>query len=240
MSFYIYGVVATKRRMEFGQIGVGEKSVYTIGAGALAFVVSESDREEYIANSVSLGEHERVLETVMKQMTILPMRFGTVASVEKEIILMLKRHHHVFTRALTKLEGKVEVEIEVMWRDMKTVFDEIVETNPKLKRLKVDSGPKRREDVIMAGQIVYQLLQEKKKKETEGIVRQLKKYALEFRADSSTADEMIMKGSFLINKVRLPEFDRALDAVDAKAGARMRFKYFGPMPPYSFTSMRLK
>lgn len=239
MSFYIYGVVAAKQGMEFGRIGVGEKPVHTIGAGALAFVVSEADREDYVANSLNLGEHERVLETVMKRMTILPMRFGTVASTEKEIMLMLKKHHHVFMRALAKLEGKLEVEIEVMWRDMKAVFDEIVETNPKLKRLKADSGPKQRDDVIMAGQIVYRLLQEKKKRETEGVVRLLKKHALEFQADSNTADEIIMKGSFLIDKARLAEFDRALDAVDAKLGKRMRFKYFGPMPPYSFANMRL-
>lgn len=240
MSFYIYGVVAAVERMEFGGIGIGEKPVHTIGTGTLAFVVSKSDRDEYVADSLNLSEHERVLETVMKQTTILPMRFGTVAENEREMMLMLRKHHHAFRRALAKLEGKVEVEIEVLWRDMKKVFDEIVEANPKLKRLKSSDAPKQRDDVIMAGQMVYQLLQEKKKKEAEGIVRSLKKHALEFQTDSSTADEIIMRGSFLIDKTRLAEFDRALDAVDAKAGALMRFKYFGPMPPYGFTNMRLK
>ena len=111
-GIYIYGVIEAKELKEFGPIGVGEKPVYTIGIGTLAFVVSEADREEYIADSVNLGEHERVLEVVMKMMTILPMRFGTVAANEKEIMLMLKKHHHVFARALKKLYGKDSLSLD--------------------------------------------------------------------------------------------------------------------------------
>lgn len=240
MSIYIYGVIDAKGRMDLGPIGMGGKAVYTIVAGTLAFVVSEADREEYIADSICLGEHERVLETVMKSRVILPMRFGTVAANEKEIILMLKRHQLSFRKALTKLDGKVEVEIEVLWKDMKGVFEEIVDANAKLKMLRSSAGPKRRDDVIMAGQMVYQLLQERKKRETEAIVKPLKRHAVEYVSSSSATDDMIMKGSFLIDRARLPEFDRALDAVDAKLGGRMRIKYFGPMPPYSFANMRIR
>lgn len=240
MSIYIYGVVDAKERLNLGPIGMGEKSVYTIEVGTLAFVVSEADREEYIADSICLGEHERVLETVMKSRAILPMRFGTVAASEKEIILMLKRHQLSFRKALMKLNGKVEVEIEVLWMDMKGVFDEIVNANPKLKMLRSNGAPKRREDVIMAGQMVFQLLQEKKRRETDAIVKPLKRHAVEYVPSPSATDDTIMKGSFLIDKARLPEFDRALDAVDAKLGGRMRIKYFGPMPPYSFANMRIR
>lgn len=240
MSKYIYGVIEASERCEFGQIGLGEKPVYTIGLNGLACVVSDSDLDVYIANAVNLAEHERVLEKVMSERVVLPMRFGTVAGSEREIMLMLKRHGKQFLRMLKKLEGKVEVEVEMAWRDMKAVFGEIVERNPALKKLKSDPHAKSRDDVIMAGQMVYQLLQEKKRRESEGFIKALKKVSEDCVVNKSTRDELMINASFLIDEGKLGEFERALDALDAKTGGRFNIKYVGPLPPYSFVGMRVK
>lgn len=237
MALYIYGVIETNSSLEFGAIGLGEERVYTVGTSGVAFVVSEARFTEYIADSLNLGEHERVLESVMKERVILPLRFGSVAESERELLLMLKRHGSSFSRMLKKLYGKVEVKVEILWRDMKNIFDEIVSASAKLSRLK--TSPQSRNEVIMAGQLVYQLLLAKKKSILPRLVGKLKRFAVDYVLNPVSADELIMNGSFLIEGKRLGEFDKALDLLDKENGDKMRIRYIGPLPPYSFASMRL-
>ncbi len=237
---YIYGIIEAEPGLEFGRIGLGEQMVTTIGLGGLACVVSDSHLDVYIANAVNLAEHERVLERVMSEYVILPMRFGTVAGSDREITLMVKRHGKLFLRLLKKLAGQVEVELEIRWKDMKSVFDELVEHNSALKKLKADPRAKSMEDTIMAGQMVYKLLQEKKKKESEGFIKTLKTVSEGCVVNKNARDELVMNASFLVAKEKLALFDRALDSLDANTGGRFAIKYIGPLPPYSFVEMRMK
>lgn len=237
---YIYCVIEAKQKHEFGNIGLGEMPVYTVGLGGLACVVSDSNMDVYIANAVNLAEHERVLERLMKEHVVLPMRFGTVADGERGIMLMLKKHGNQFLRMLKKLEGKVEVEIEVAWKDMKAVFAELVERNPSLKQMKADPRARSQEEIVMAGQMVYQLLQDKKRRESEGFIKALKRAAEGCVVLKNERDELMMNASFLINKEKLGEFDRVLDMLDVKTGGRFDIKYIGPLPPYSFVEMRVR
>lgn len=239
-SKYIYCVIEARQRHEFGKIGLGEMPVYTIGLNDLACVVSDSNMDVYIANAVNLAEHERVLEKLMKEHVVLPMRFGTVADGERGIMLMLKKHGNQFLRMFKKLAGKVEVEIEVAWKDMKAVFAEIVERNPSLKRLKADPHAKSQEEIVMAGQMVYQYLQDKKRKESEVFIKALKRTSEGCVVLKNERDELMMNASFLVNREKLGEFDRALDLLDAKTGGRFNIKYIGPLPPYSFVEMRVR
>ncbi len=227
---YIYGIIEAEPGLEFGRIGLGEQMVTTIGLGGLACVVSDSHLDVYIANAVNLAE----------QYVILPMRFGTVAGSDREITLMVKRHGKLFLRLLKKLAGQVEVELEIRWKDMKSVFDELVEHNSALKKLKADPRAKSMEDTIMAGQMVYKLLQEKKKKESEGFIKTLKTVSEGCVVNKNARDELVMNASFLVAKEKLALFDRALDSLDANTGGRFAIKYIGPLPPYSFVEMRMK
>lgn len=239
-SKYIYGVIETDRRCEFGPIGLGKKPVYTVGLKGLACVVSDSNLEVYIANAVNLAEHECVLEKVMDEHVVLPMRFGTVADSERGILLMLKKHGKQFVRMLKKLSGKVEVELEVAWKDVKAVFNEIALQNPVLKKMKSDPHAKSREDVIMAGQMVCQLLQDRKAKESEAFIKVLKKVSEGCVISKNTCDELMMDASFLIDKTKIGEFNKTVDLLDVKTGGRFDIRYIGPLPPYSFVEMRVK
>lgn len=239
-SRYIYGIIEGGQGIDFGPIGLGEKPVTTIGCGGLACVVSDSHLDVYVANAVNLAEHERVLERVMSDHVVLPMRFGTVAGDGREVELMLKRHGKSFLRMLKKMAGRVEVELEVMWKDMQAVFGEVLERNPALKKLKADPRAKSMEDTIMAGQMVFKLLQDKKKKESEGFLKTLKRVSEGCVINKNARDELVMNASFLVAKERIDLFDRALNSLDEKTGGRFVIKYIGPLPPYSFVEMRMR
>jgi len=237
---YIYCIISTDKEMDLGGIGLDNERVYTINRKGLACVVSDAGEDEYsLANEAHLKAHQQVLEKAMKQYEILPIRFGTVAPGTKEVLRFLKQHHKEFKRLFKKIRGKVEVEIEVFWKEMNGIFDEIVKKSKHLRDLKANSKPKSREDLIMAGQLVAAQLRQKKAKEVTKYIKYLKGYISDYQINPTARDELVLYGSFLVDKKRLDQFDQAVDRLEEENRERVRVRYIGPMPPYSFADVRM-
>jgi len=84
---YLYGIIATDEARNFGPIGIGGRGdeVGTIAYRDLSAVVSNSPMTRYVLGKENLLAHERVIERVMKEFTVLPVRFCTVAANAEEI-----------------------------------------------------------------------------------------------------------------------------------------------------------
>ena len=54
-----------------------------------------------------------------------------------------------------------------------------------------------------------------------------------------TSDLMVLNASFLVEQKALPKFDRVLEKLNTEAGDLIQFDCVGPLPPYSFTELRL-
>ena len=237
---YIYGVILADQEVNFGGIGLGGECVTTIGRNGLACVVSEARDEEYsLADEVHLKVHETVLETVMRKYPMLPIRFGSVAPNTREVKLFLKNHNNDFKRLFQKLSGKVEIELELFWKDMKGIWEEVVRESRQLTAIKASKKKRSKEDLIMAGQLVAAHLRQKKEKECLKYMKFLKGTFVELQKNATPKDEMILYGSFLVSKAELNAFDRAVEQLEAKMRERIHVRYIGPMPPYSFTSVRM-
>ncbi|MFH1652628.1 MAG: GvpL/GvpF family gas vesicle protein [Pseudomonadota bacterium] len=237
---YIYCVILADKEMDFGAIGLDDERVYIIHLKGLACMVSDAGEDEYsLANEAHLKAHQLVLEKMMKQYETLPICFGTVAPGTKEVFQFLKQHHKEFKRLFKKMRGKVEIELEVFWKEMKGVFDEIVKKSKHLQTLKTNSKPKSREDLIMAGQFVAAQLCQKKAEEVTKYMKYLKGYISDYQINSTTRDELVLYGSFLVDKNKLDQFDKAVDRLEEENKERVKVCYIGPLPPYSFASVRM-
>ncbi|MEI7980479.1 MAG: GvpL/GvpF family gas vesicle protein, partial [Bacteroidota bacterium] len=78
---YIYGIIRHTGPIEFGPIGIGKRAdlVYGINYKGITAIVSNSPVMIYEARRVNLIAHEKVLEEMMKQYTVLPVRFSTIS-----------------------------------------------------------------------------------------------------------------------------------------------------------------
>lgn len=238
-GLYIYGIIAADGRLEFGKIGIEGENVYTIDFNGVACVVSNSPAEEYMADKDHVEAHARVLEEVGKIHSMLPMRFGTVAPSENNVLSFLKGHRKHIKELIKVLQGKVEIEIEVIWKDMKPIFFEIAKSHPTLRRLKELSREKTRDELIMAGELVSRLLHERKEQEREKFIKALKRLCVEYQVMPSNLDEMILNASFLVDSKKLDEFNKAADALADKYSDEVRIRYIGPIAPCSFVTLRM-
>ncbi len=237
---YIYCIIQTADDFDFGPIGLNDERVYTIKCGKLAAVVSDSQEEEYsMADEAHVKAHEMVLEKTMEKFEMLPIRFGTVAPSTHEVMSFIKQHHRDFKHLIKKLKGRVEIEIEIFWKEMDRVFAEIVEESKRLKKLKSSGKPRSREDLIMAGQLVGAKLRAKKEKEILRYLKYMKGTYADFRINPTAKDDLIMYASFLVDKSGQNKFDEAVDKMEEENRNRVRVRYIGPVPPYSFASVRV-
>lgn len=238
---YIYGIIAMEDAPNFGPIGIGGRrdEVTTLGTQGIAAVVSNTSMDHYVVSRENLTAHTQVIEKVMESYTVLPMRFCTVAETADEIIAFLETHSRELKNKLNNMEGKVEVDIEITWTDIKKIYEEIAEENKKIRELKLKGARANQRSLIHAGELVATALQEKKVVEQDRYLRSLKKAAADCKESEPNADDVIAHVAFLIDKGWLKEFDRMVEEVGEEFKERIQIHYVGPMAPFSFVNLQL-
>ena len=241
---YIYCIIETKQERNFGPIGIGQRSdeVLTIGYDDLSMVVSNYPATRLAASRENMLAHQKVNEEVMNEFdSVLPVRFGTIASSADEIRNLLDRRYREFKIALTDMDHKVELSVKGIWKNMDVVFNEIVDANKEIKSLKerIANGPNgdNTQAKMQVGKMVEQALQEKKEQEAERVVDTLRRTAFDHKLNKTIGDEMFINAAFLVSKGREKEFDNIMDDLSDQYQDRMKFMYTGPLPVFNFVNI---
>jgi hypothetical protein len=118
---YIYGIIIGAGDTTSGVRGVGGVSpVYSIVHQDISCLVSNYSGREFRSMSKAesarcLLAHQGVLEQVMKEHTVLPVKFGTVLATSDEVCALLSQGHSQFFLTLVWMQDKVEVEVVARW-----------------------------------------------------------------------------------------------------------------------------
>jgi len=243
---YLYCIIpcSENRTFDADVIGNGGGVVHTVPHNGLATVVSDSPTTQYESTRRNMVAHEKVLETVMKEFTLLPVRFGTVAdsaSPEHAIQKLLRSRFEEFEKLLTDMEDKVELGLKAFWRDEKTIFEEIVAGNTDIRRLRDSLSGRPPEathfDRISLGEMVKEALNRKRANEAAKILQPLRQLAHRVRENEVMGVRMVANAAFLVDMSREPEFDRAVSKLDEQFGERVTLRYIGSAPPYNFINI---
>jgi len=241
---YLYGIIGTNEERNFGPIGLGGQEVESVACRDLSAVISNAPMGKYVVNKENLLAHQRVLEQAMKEHTVLPVRFCTVAANAEEIRRLLERRYQELRHLLRDMDGRVELGVKAFWRNMELIFQELVDENEKLKRLKatIAEKPARQTHAqrIAIGEMVQAALEAKKEREGEELLRALKKLSVDWRLNRTIADKMLLNAAFLVDRAREKEFDDLMERLDLRYRARIKFAYVGPVPPYNFVNITLR
>jgi len=241
---YIYGIIRHTRTLDYGPIGIGKRSdrVYSINFNDISAIVSNSPVIIYEARRVNMIAHEKVLEEVMKQFTVLPVRFSTISENDDDsgILRILEKEYKKFDDLLTKMEGKKELGLKVLaheapiYESIVEKYDEIRSLRAKLMNLPIDKTHYQR---MKIGEMVAEAL----KKETENykntILNVLNPLADDVKINDNYGEMMILNAAFLIKNTSEPAFDVAVSDLDEKYGRLMTFKYVGTLPPCNFVNL---
>ena len=242
---YVYGIVRSKAPMTFGNIGIGGagEQVYTINYLDIAAVVSKTAVAIFDPTRENALAHEHVIETVMKNHTIIPMSFGTVFRTDDDIREVLKGIYASVKDVLEQMAGKLEFGLKVNW-DRDQIIEELKEQDEEIRRFHREIVRKQLQSTYFArmqlGRMIDKALAERAIQYVREIYEALRVCCVASRDNQPIGDKMIMKAAFLVEREREAEFDRVVNKIARKYGKRLKFKYTGPWPPYNFVNIRLK
>lgn len=243
-GIYLYCIIGTDEVKNFGPIGIGNRGdvVSVINYDDIAAVISKTPMIKYVLNKENLLTHQRVVEEVMKDYTVLPVRFCTIADSVEDIRGVLRKRYTEFKNLLKDMDNKVELGVKMLWKDMKIIFQEIVEEDEKIKRLKDKiasmSYDKSYSDKINLGKMVQTGLQNKKETEAEKIITDIfKGISVDVHKNKIFGDNMLLNAAFLVDKTKVKEFDESVHTFDVVNNEKMKLKYVGPVPPFNFVNI---
>jgi hypothetical protein len=241
---YIYGIIRHSAPIEYGPIGMGKRAdrVYGVSYNGITAIVSASPVMIYEARRINMITHEKVLEEVMKQFTVLPVRFSTISEHNDDagITRIIEKDYQKFDEMLTKMEGRKELGLKVIAQEA-AIYEDIIEKydNIRILRAKLINLPvdKTHYQRVKIGEMVAEALKKEIENYKNNILGQLSPLSDDVKVNDNYGDMMILNAAFLIKSTSETAFDLAVNDLAEKFDHFMTFKYVGTLPLYNFVNL---
>lgn len=244
----IYGFIQGDEPCRFGAIGIDGREVFTLTFEGVAALVSrlpfegfESMPKEVLLRN--LTAYQSVIEQVMKEHPVIPVKFGSLLEGDEAVIRILKRGKESIVQSLKEMENRIELNVVALWPDLNAVLVEIGQTE-EIKALK-ESAASESEDTVLerqikAGKQVKALLDQKRESIKSVIMPPLLSISEKHYLHPIMDDAMIINAAFLIKRENAPRLEGIVSGLDRRYDDRINFRIIGPSPPYSFRTFEIK
>jgi hypothetical protein len=244
---YLYGVIPAGKSRDFGPIGLEGEQVRAVCEGDLAVVASRGAGVSFATLAPErtlqcLAQHQRVLERVMIDSPVIPLKFGTYADSDEHIRRILRSGQKEFAQALDRYGSRVEVDLAAQWEDIGAVLAEIA-TDERVVSLKNRLAGERQVSItqrVALGKLVKQLLDERRTKIAGELVMAIHGRWPNIVVNPTRDDTMLLNAAILVGRDEQAEFDQAIADLNVRYGDRLHFRCVGPLPPYSFATAEIK
>jgi hypothetical protein len=236
---YVYGIAPASERIDVEASGVGgpDSAVRRVVHGDLAALVSDVDVAP-LAAARDLRAHWRVLEDAAAKATVLPVRFATILESEDAVVseLLAPRHERLVAQ-LAGLAGKVQLSVKCFY-DEEQLLRDVVRSSPPIARLneRVRGRPEAATyyERIQLGELVAGEIDQARARDAALVIGRLEPLAVAARSEAPSTSDGAVNAAFLVERDRVGEFSAAVSALTEEVDDRMRLRYIGPLPPYSF------
>jgi hypothetical protein len=216
---YIYGVVEEAP----GDLGLGldGSPLRAVLVGRIVAVVSEHERAPE-AEEERLWQHEAVLERLLEEGAVLPMRFGAIAAGEGELGSLLRAREEEFVALLAMVRGAVELSVRAELSPSRSPRDG-GETDATVVR----SGTEYMRD---RGRVLREV--EETKERLHQPLKDLARRSLVLESRTAHGFEGAFRAAYLVDVERVEAFARRVEGLAERFGGEVSCT--GPWPPYSF------
>ena len=241
MKLYLYGIIDSGNQIKESIYGLEGAGVYNIPFRDIGAVVSEICQPIQEVTEGAVLEHEAVVEKLMADFTVLPVRFQTIIDGRDNLLSMMQSYYRDFKDSLDRLRDKLEFGIKVIWP-----ADKIKENI--IKALKKDEQKTSEPDNSLSRKFMKEKFEKYKiGKEFEAKADKFIKimdiffsrFAAEKKIEKLKTKNLLMDAVYLIKKDNEDNFREAFEHIKS---ARPDFKYLfsGPWPPYNFVTLSKK
>jgi gas vesicle protein GvpL/GvpF len=170
----------------------------------------------------ALWVHERVVERLMADRAVLPMRFGSKLADEESLREALVTRQASFLAALDRVRGRVELGVRVMQRAGGPTAPDAAPITPSAA---IPTG----RDYLLS-----KLRDGRRAEHASAALHQpLDALAVHARRRSPGAPDELLRASYLVERAAVPRFRSAVQRLQ-RAHEDVAILCTGPWPPYSF------
>ncbi|MBI3333418.1 MAG: GvpL/GvpF family gas vesicle protein [Candidatus Omnitrophica bacterium] len=247
-TLHLYCVVSDGKAPDPHLLGFDGGRVATIRHGAMAALVSRAPVRAYRSMRREevfryLAAHQAVVEKVMEDHTVVPVKFGTTARDEAEVRRILERGYSQLKATLEAIEGEIELDLVAQWKDLNSMFRQIGE-EAEIQRQKaaiaVRPVQETTEERIRIGRMVKARLDQMRGERAAEIVEALNPLVRDICPHALLDDRMILNTAFLVDRAKEKEFSETLERLNGPYTDSVDFRCVGPLPPYSFATVEIK
>jgi hypothetical protein len=230
-------------------MSAGEESAlaYTVCFRDIAAVVRDAEIVDY--NHIPrenlarlLVGHQQLIEKVMTEHTIIPMKLGTFAQSDREVEQILASGYRTIKDIFERVKDAIEIDVVTTLRDFDAFLQEISEeqevTALKQTLLSKENGVTM-DDQLRIGVLIKKYADRIKADYADQIQTALSEVSEGFRAHDLMDDKMVLNTAFLLGRSRQTDFERRIDQINDGFEEKLNFRCVGPLPPYSFYTLEI-
>jgi len=237
VALHLYGVTWAGINLPEGVAGRGGAPLRLVCDDELAVIVSEVDADQPAAPD-DLLSHARVLEAVAVDQTVVPIQFGVLLLDEVQVHEeMLGPERDSLRHLLRSFDGMVQLSVQAFHEEA-AALAQVLTREPRLRAMRdairSAGSAATQGDQVALGQAVADGLERLAGHDREMILDQLDPVVDAVSLSEPGSALQVLNAAVLVARDRRTELDRAVDHCRELLGERMRIRYVGPQPPYSF------
>ena len=240
MALHVYGVVSAATLLPGVLRGRQEAPVRLVVHSDLAAVVSEVDADARLRRDDLLA-HARVLESLIEAATVLPMRFGMIVETDEEVARnILEPGESGLTDLLHSFDGFVQLTVKAQ-HDQDQALRDLLGERPDLRVLRdqTGKGPAFYPAQLRLGEAIAAGLEALVSSDAAMLYDELAGIAERMVLADVTGQNQVLNAALLVQRSVRTRTDEAIARLSKTLPDRLRLRYIGPQPPYSFVEGEL-
>ncbi len=210
---WIYGICDRPELPAPHRAGLAHAPLEGLREGALLAVFSRHAQAVGDPAPDVLWAHERVVERLMSDRTVLPVRFGSTVDDDAALRRFLAERQQALLATLARISGRVELGVRVL---------ELVREDD---RVPVGAPPPTGRDYLLGKLLDGRV--------ASSLHASLAALAADARTQTTRSADEVLRTAYLVDRVAVPRFRAAVERLQHDHPA-VAILCTGPWPPYSF------
>jgi len=239
---YLYAITDRPELPVPAEPGLEGTSLFSLAYQDIAAVVSPLATSTVSPTEDNLWRHEAIVEALMADRTVLPVRFGTVLADEAAVKAVLTTHCANFVADLEQVRGRVELGLRVLWEadhpptpPSSPAFPEVPQGHSEeLRGTQANSGR-----AYLLARLEEERQRQAQQQRAEALADEihtpLAHKAVESTRQVLITPRLLLTAAYLVEREQVAAFRREVEALSA-AYPELRFLCTGPWPAYNFVT----
>ncbi len=243
MKIYAYAVIDSSDKIKGPLSGTEGAGIYSIPYRDVGIAASDIIDECLFSSAVKdIGAgpakdraltHEKVIESLMENFTVLPFRCFTVFNGKEDVLSMAEKYYSGFKDNLERLYNKLEFGIKVIWPG-DIIRERIMRSRGKNNGLTSISSPVK--NFVKEKLERYNIdkeFEEEADRCIEAVDDLFSRFYVEKKLERLKTNKLLLSAFYLVDKEKEDDFKRLFEELKNSPGD-LKYLFSGPWPPYNF------